>query len=192
MTKGERIKARREALNFSQTYVAEKIQVKKQTLYKYENNIISNIPSDKIESLARVLDTTASYLMGWTNDIENKPIQEIKATSRMARIALESDPNSNASKAMINYELERTISASPEILELISYYKALKDEDKKTLFLCAANLNKDNKPIICNDKIEKELIKSFRIASKDIRYAVCVVLGIKGDLESEAGKSINE
>lgn len=184
MTKGERIRARREELNLSQTYVAEKIQVKKQTLYKYENNIVSNIPSDKIENLAKVLDTTASYLMGWTDSIDNKPIQEIKSTSRLARIALDNDPNSVVSKALIDYEIEKTINASPEMKEFLSYYKTLEDEDKKTLFLCAVNLNKDNKPIICNDTIEKNLIKSFRVASKDIRNAVCAVLGIKGDVES--------
>ena len=65
MTKGQRIKQRRSDLNLSQSDVAKKIGVRKQTLYKYENDIVTNIPSDKIEKLASALDTTEAYLMGW-------------------------------------------------------------------------------------------------------------------------------
>ena len=65
MTIGQRIKALREKNNISQIELAEKIGVSKQNLYKYENGIITNIPSDKIEASARVLGTSPSYLMGW-------------------------------------------------------------------------------------------------------------------------------
>ena len=69
MTVGDRIKLRRQELGFSQTEVADKIEVSKQTLYKYENNIVTNIPSNKIELLASLLNTTPSYLMGWNDEI---------------------------------------------------------------------------------------------------------------------------
>lgn len=62
---GNRIKHLREQRAVSQTELAGKIGVSKQTLYKYENNIITNIPSDKIELLAKFLETTPSYIMGW-------------------------------------------------------------------------------------------------------------------------------
>lgn len=65
MTKGQRIRARREELNMGLTELAEKTHILKQTLYKYENEIVTNIPSDKIEVLAKALDTTPAYLMGW-------------------------------------------------------------------------------------------------------------------------------
>ena len=69
MTVGDRIKLRRQELGFSQTEVADKIEVSKQTLYKYENNIVTNIPSNKLELLASLLNTTPSYLMGWNDEI---------------------------------------------------------------------------------------------------------------------------
>lgn len=68
MSIGDRIKKRRELLNMPQVELAGKIQVSKQTLYKYENNIITNIPSDKLESIAKVLDISPSYLMGWDDN----------------------------------------------------------------------------------------------------------------------------
>ena len=74
MTVGERIKELRTKLGMSQVDFADKINVSKQTLYKYENNIITNIPSDKIEKAARIGNVSPAYLMGWKttdNDIAN-------------------------------------------------------------------------------------------------------------------------
>ena len=65
MTVGERIKELRTNLGLSQVDFADKINVSKQTLYKYENNIITNIPSDKIEAAARLGNVSPAYLMGW-------------------------------------------------------------------------------------------------------------------------------
>lgn len=65
MTVGERIKALRTSLKMSQVEFADKINVSKQTLYKYENNIITNIPSDKIEAAAKIGNVTPGFLMGW-------------------------------------------------------------------------------------------------------------------------------
>lgn len=42
----------------------------KQTIKKYEDGTITNIPSDKIEKLAKALHTTPAYLMGWESEEE--------------------------------------------------------------------------------------------------------------------------
>lgn len=68
MTVGERIKLARETKNLSQTDLANACKISKQTLYKYENNIITNIPSDKIEVIANCLSISPAYLMGWETD----------------------------------------------------------------------------------------------------------------------------
>lgn len=72
MTKGSRIKALRESAGLSQVALAQMIGVSKQTLYKYENDIITNIPSDKIEEIAKAVGVDPSYIMGW----EERPIYE--------------------------------------------------------------------------------------------------------------------
>lgn len=73
MTVGERLKELREKLGISQVDFATKINVSKQTLYKYENNIITNIPSDKIEAAARIGNVSPAYLMGWDDVSSEKP-----------------------------------------------------------------------------------------------------------------------
>lgn len=75
MTKGDRIKHLREKSKKSQVELADLIGVSKQTLYKYENNIVTNIPSDKIEAIAKYTASTPEYIMGWTdksNQADNK------------------------------------------------------------------------------------------------------------------------
>lgn len=67
MTVGERIKELREKIGMSQVDFADKINVSKQTLYKYENNLITNIPSDKIEAAAKIGGVSPAYLMGWSS-----------------------------------------------------------------------------------------------------------------------------
>ena len=72
MTIGERIKMLREETGMSQVDFANKINVSKQTLYKYENNLITNIPSDKIEAIAKTASVSPAYLMGWSDSKDGK------------------------------------------------------------------------------------------------------------------------
>lgn len=64
----ENIKAQRLSLDMTLEEVAKIVGVTRQTILKYENGIISNIPSDKIELLAKALRTSPAYLMGWADD----------------------------------------------------------------------------------------------------------------------------
>ena len=48
--------------------LAEKVGTSRQTIHRYENGMISNIPSEKIVLLASALNTTPSTLMGWESN----------------------------------------------------------------------------------------------------------------------------
>ena len=65
MTKGQRIRKVRESENMTQTELANRLKISKQTLYKYENDIITNVPSNIIEQIAEITDCTPAYIMGW-------------------------------------------------------------------------------------------------------------------------------
>lgn len=62
---GNRIKAARKSVDLTVEEMANSIGITKGTLSKYENGLISNIPSDKIELIAKITNTTPAYLMGW-------------------------------------------------------------------------------------------------------------------------------
>lgn len=76
MTIGDRMKIRRLELKLVQEDVALIVGVTKQTIQKYENNIITNIPSDKIELIAKALNTSPAYLMGWEDDEKQSIVSE--------------------------------------------------------------------------------------------------------------------
>ena len=64
MTTGERIKEVRNQLGISQVDFADKINVSKQTLYKYENNMVVNIPFNKIEAIAQLANVSPDIQNG--------------------------------------------------------------------------------------------------------------------------------
>ncbi len=71
MAVGDRIKKLRKEHNLTQEELAKKINTTKQNIYKYENNIVTNIPSDKIELMAKIFQVSPSYLMGWNEKSQN-------------------------------------------------------------------------------------------------------------------------
>ena len=90
MNVGDRIKMRRKEIGMSQTELAEKVGSTKQNIYKYENGIITNIPSDKIEAIAAALAISPGTLMGWENNkssltlIDFPHLQRIPILGRIA------------------------------------------------------------------------------------------------------------
>ena len=72
MTIGQRIREARERRNMTLDEVAQRCNTTKQTIFKYENEIVTNIPYDKIVLLSNALDVSPSYLFGW-DEKENSP-----------------------------------------------------------------------------------------------------------------------
>lgn len=74
MNTGERIRTLRIRQGLTLDEVAAAIGTIKQTIYKYEHGVVTNIPDDKIEALAKVLNTTPAYLR--CNTADSRPLEE--------------------------------------------------------------------------------------------------------------------
>ena len=59
MTVGDRIRQVRQEQDVTQQELADYIGVSKQAVYKYENNIVTNIPTDKVDAIANRLPRNA-------------------------------------------------------------------------------------------------------------------------------------
>ncbi len=148
MTVGERIRAAREAGNITQEELGRVCGVTKQTIFKYENNIIVNIPVDKLESMAAFLSVSPGYLLGWERsasqalDIQEKLFRDRAPTleegvaglsqhmyeQENGELADFSDiPPENREKARAAYELSKTLASlsSEDIEKFISYARYL-------------------------------------------------------------------
>lgn len=83
MTIGQRIKTVRESKNMTLDDVAKLCNTTKQTIFKYENEIVTNIPYDKIVLLSKALRVSPSYLFGWEEDKESPAEPELSEGEQM-------------------------------------------------------------------------------------------------------------
>ena len=63
--RAEELKRLRLKHGLSLDEVAQKLNISKVTLSRYENTDITNIPMGNIEQLAKIYKTTPAHLMGW-------------------------------------------------------------------------------------------------------------------------------
>lgn len=85
MTLGTNLRARRQSQKLTLAELAEQVGLSRQTLSRYENGKIANIPHETVEHLARVLKTTPSQLMGWQAELcDYQPTQRIPILGRIS------------------------------------------------------------------------------------------------------------
>ena len=82
----KRIKKRRLELGYSFQDLADKTNMSKSTLQRYETGTIKNLPLDKLDVLASALQTTPSYLMGW-NEVKEEPKKKGIKIPVLSRVA---------------------------------------------------------------------------------------------------------
>lgn len=73
---GKKIKDLRIKFSLTQEELAEKLEIKHQTIYKYENGIIKNIKYETIEKLSKIFNVTPQYLLGLDDDDTSIPSKE--------------------------------------------------------------------------------------------------------------------
>lgn len=84
---GQRIKAVRESKRMTQEELGVACGTTKQTIFKYETGIVTNIPLDRLEQIASALSVSPAYLMGWEDTSDNLP-DNIFSLPKMKKIPL--------------------------------------------------------------------------------------------------------
>ena len=75
MTVGEKIRALRKQHGMTQTELAERLNTTKQTIGKYEQGIVTNLPLYRVQELADVFGVAPEFLVGWEEQKE-KPAED--------------------------------------------------------------------------------------------------------------------
>lgn len=88
---GEKIKERRKQLGISADMLATYLGVSRSTIFRYENGGIEKIPANLLPDIARYLQTSEAFLMGWKDDaapaVTNLYPLELKSFPMTAQIA---------------------------------------------------------------------------------------------------------
>ena len=74
MTIGKRIKSYRKEKGLTQTALAKAVGIAPQTIFKYENDILTDVPLDKIEKMAAALDISPARLVGWDETVSEETL----------------------------------------------------------------------------------------------------------------------
>ncbi len=67
------MRIRRKELSIPVEYIASVLGVSIATVYRYENGEIEKLPGSVLEPLAKILQTTPAYLMGWEDSSPATP-----------------------------------------------------------------------------------------------------------------------
>lgn len=65
---GERIKQLRISKNMSAETLGSIVGVAKTSIYRYESGYIEKMPTSTAEKIAKALNVSVAYLMGWTDN----------------------------------------------------------------------------------------------------------------------------
>lgn len=90
-TIGDRINKKRLEKGMTLEELGRKAGVSKVTIHKYESKVITNIPSDRIEAMAKALNVSPAYLMGW-NDSSSEDIDISKIPGVIMPVKLKRIP----------------------------------------------------------------------------------------------------
>lgn len=88
---GQRIKERRKELKISADELAKRLNKDRSTIYRYENGDIENLPLDILAPIAKALETSPAYLMGWDKN-EEETMKKIDVATDIL-IRMEKDKN---------------------------------------------------------------------------------------------------
>ena len=129
---GKRIKERRKELGMTVDEVASKLGKNRATIYRYESDEIENLPITVLEPLAKILNVSPSYLMGWDDDALNDiplallkhyqeegmtDIEMIEAYENFKKAEMEDAKNSPQEKYIESIKLDSPEEAMKFILQ---------------------------------------------------------------------------
>lgn len=129
----ERIKRLRKQNKLSVDEIVKKLNISRATYYRYESNEIEKLPLTILEPLAKILNTTPAYLMGW-----QEPHQENKSITSNQIEGYYVDPETAEYAEILRTrpEMRMLFSASrgiskEEMQEAVNYIEFIKSRNKK-------------------------------------------------------------
>ncbi len=81
-TQGQRIYDLRIQKRYTQEYLAEQLGTTKQAIYKYEKDIVQNIPDGKLLRMAQLLGCSVAYIKGLSDQVGSAPLENPFAFSQ--------------------------------------------------------------------------------------------------------------
>ena len=124
-TIGDRIMALRTRRGMTQTELAEAVGETKQTIYKYEHGIVTNIPISKVEAIAKALRCPPSALTGWDEESSPETMSEDEYDEELREVLEEMK---NRPDLRMLFRLAKGAKAQ-DVRAAVKVIEALREED---------------------------------------------------------------
>lgn len=85
MTFAQRLKELRKEHDMTMDEVGSHIGAGRALIYKYEHGIVTNVPPDKVHKLANLFGVTRPYMMGWTDERNVNPSENLDVVAEKLR-----------------------------------------------------------------------------------------------------------
>lgn len=163
MTVGDRIKSLRYSLELPQGIFAETVGIKKQTLYKYENNIVENIPLDTLRAIAKALGVTSGYLID--GEIQQPPeaLWVVTFRSRLSSCLEAADQADIEASGIDMSKIGRCLEGFP--ITLADAYDIADEIGEDFLYLCGVTDEKKSAPQIGGGLTDVEQLLMSHVSS---------------------------
>lgn len=132
MGMAERIKERRIAMGFTQEELASKLGLQKSAIAKYENGRVENIKRSVIIEMAKCLDCSPSYLMGWDEPSFLEIFSGGVSINRNYKL-LHTETENNSKEYYINPKTKEIAQEIYENKELSLLFDAARDAEPEDL-----------------------------------------------------------
>ena len=107
---GGKLKQRRIEEKISAEELANKLGVSKSTIYRYEKGEIAKVPTETLEKISKILNTSPAYFMGWSDIPNNTKSDIVVIYDKLNQIRQEKVLNF-ASDQLAEQEQENTVSS---------------------------------------------------------------------------------
>ena len=121
----EKIKLRRLELGLSYQELSDLTGINKSTLQRYETGFIKKVPINQVQIIAKALNVTPGYLMGWENNKEN---QTYYLNPEAAKMAQEIYDNPQY-KVLFDATKKLKPESIKEVMKFIDFQKAKEEGD---------------------------------------------------------------
>ena len=121
----EKIKLRRLELGLSYQELSDLTGINKSTLQRYETGFIKKVPINQVKIIAKALNVSPGYLMGWENNKEN---QTYYLNPEAAKMAQEIYDNPQY-KVLFDATKKLKPESIKEVMKFIDYQKAKEEGD---------------------------------------------------------------
>lgn len=121
----EKIKLRRLELGLSYQELSDLTGINKSTLQRYETGFIKKVPINQVQIIAKALNVTPGYLMGWENDNENKTYYLNPEAAKMAQEIYDNPQY----KVLFDATKKLKPESIKEVMKFIDYQKAKEEGD---------------------------------------------------------------